>query len=201
VFDFLLDAHPISISSCEKFIVLSGDTAPMVFPITMVPNRDVEVTRHENDDSEIPQNVNFIGDLDVSKFGIRRGLSMKGGSVVTQRDGALSSILTIRGGDTPAIQLTRDGVTSGSETLELISLPPSAKYGTTNIMMSKDRQDIIQVAINATSKLDYTMSAGSDPIMPLLIERDVRAIRHITSVNRTGKVPGALMDQSSNDNM
>lgn len=179
-------APDISISDCGKYVVLVGKGLPIVVEIPKIPPRNtLEIVDQKNPG---PNGLATIGNMDLSEFTFRTEQLQKAGSVVSCRNGKVSSVVTVKSGDRPTILITEVGQRAGTE-LELLNLPPSVDmdHSTPSIMIPKYPRDTVQLAINMNSRSDYSMIGRQDSNLPMLIERDARAVRRLVSTNNNRK--------------
>jgi len=178
----------ISMSSCGKFLVVMGEVTPTVItlpdlpPCGMVPAKQIGSKKAEC------QDLKTLGSRDISEFGLRPGQSLNNASVVNCRDGTVSSVVTVTSGDEPTIRLTGTG--QSDQALKLMSLPPSVEmtHTTSTIIFPERGDDPLRIAINMKSTQEYSMSGLPDRRLPALIERDVRALKQISTSANTRDV-------------
>jgi hypothetical protein len=158
-----------------------GKFTPTVIRLPDLPPCDVVPAKQIGSKKAECQDLKPLGSRDISEFGLRPGQSLNNASVVNCRDGTVSSVVTVTGGDEPTIRLTGTG--QSDQAVKLMSLPPSVEmtHTTSTIIFPEKGDDPLRMAINMESRQEYSMSGLPDRRLPALIERDVRSLKQIST--------------------
>ena len=155
---------------------------PTVIELPGLSSLDVAPTNQSGPLTE-SQDLSTIGSTEISQFGFQPGQSLSKSSLVNCRDGVVSGVVTVLGGDEPTINLTT-GTERLNHTVKLISLPQSVEmtHTTPTVILPERRNDPLLMAINMDSRQDYSMTGLLNRHLPSLIERDVHALKQVSTL-------------------
>lgn len=172
----------ISMPACGDFLVVMEEASPVVIKFPDVLACDVDPSREIVSKTTECQDIRTLGSTELSQFGFHHGQALNNASLVSCRDGTVSSVVTITGGSEPTIRLTT-GTGQPDQSLKLMSLPPSVEmtHATPTIILPERKDDPLHIAINMNPRQEYSMGGLPNRRLPALIERDVRALKQVST--------------------
>jgi hypothetical protein len=102
--------------------------------------------------------------------------------------GGRKGLVTISAGNAVSINLTA-GPNEATHSFEIVSLPDwkGIEHTTPTVIMPKEGRTSVNVILNKSSEDEYSLSKPADERLPLLITREVSAIRFLTPAD-SGKM-------------
>lgn len=186
----------LEFSESSRYILSSRNNTPTVVevPASIFSPTDI-IENVITDSPAVPQpstkessslTITHMGNSDITKFGLRPGGVVANVTAVKDCNDK-TMIIDTQAKDEASVRLSTKDQNGTSHTLELVTLPKEFDIQHTNstVVMPKTQDDYLRIILNPEPHTEYSMSSNHHHVVPTVVERDQRLIKH-SIIQQTG---------------
>lgn len=172
----------LKISACGEYVVVNRASEPTVFKIPGLSAAGTAASEREQQHAaprDSPRHMSLLG--------LGNDQILGNASVISAREGAVSSVAYIQAGDSPSLRLVSNTAGLATQSVELISLPATfqALHTAPTVMALNAENTRIRIILNAASHSEYSLSAQYAEVVPAVIDRSVQSLKVTMSASQS----------------